>query len=161
MTDVVAALSVVLDRQHPVRDEALTRFYRRWEKEVLVVDKWFALQATSSAPDTLDRVRALTRHPAFDIRNPNRARALIGAFANGNQVRFHAADGAGYAFLGEQIATLDPLNPNIAARLVQPFAKWRRFDPARQALMRGELERILALPKLSKNTYEQASKSLQ
>ena len=160
MTDVIAALAVLVDRDDAVRDDVLRHFYDKWQKEELVVDKWFALQAMSRARDTLERVRKLKQHPAFDIRNPNRTRALIGAFA-GNQVHFHSGDGAGYAFLGEQIAALDPLNPNIAARLVQPFAKWRRFDPARQALIRRELERILARPNLSKNTYEQASKSLQ
>ena len=107
-----------------------------------------------------DRVRELTRHPAFERKNPNRMRALIGAFSQGNQVRFHDATGAGYTLLADEVIALDPINPTTAARLVQPLGAWRRHDQARQALMREQLERVLAVPNLSKNTYEMASKSL-
>jgi aminopeptidase N len=144
----------------PEREAALARFYETWRHEDLVIDKWFALQARSSLPQTPARVRALTAHPAFDRKNPNRVRALIGAFAQGNQLRFHAAGGEGYALLADEIIALDPINPTIAARLVQPLGAWRRHEPGRQALMRRALERILALPGLSKNTYEMVSKSL-
>jgi aminopeptidase N len=160
MTDVLAALSVLVDVDRPERAAALAAFYERWRGDELVVDKWFALQAASSLPDTPARVRALLRHPAFDLRNPNRARALIGAFAAGNQVRFHDATGAGYAFLADQVIALDPLNATTAARIVQPLCAWRRHDAGRQALMKRELERILAAPGLSTNTYEMVSKSL-
>jgi len=100
------------------------------------------------------------RHPAFERKNPNRVRALVGAFAQGNQVRFHDPRGAGYIFLADEVIAIDPSNPTTAARLVQTLGAWRRQDPARQALMQRELERVLAAPGLSKNTYEMVSKSL-
>jgi aminopeptidase N len=111
-------------------------------------------------PETSDRVPELTRHPAFERKNPNRVRALVGTFAQANQLRFHDANGAGYTFLADEVIALDLINPTTAARLVQPLGSWRRHDPARQALMRRELERVLATPDLSKNTYEMVSKSL-
>jgi aminopeptidase N len=160
MTDVLAALAVLADLDRPEREEALAHFYEIWRHDDLVVDKWFALQARSSLPQTLMHVRALSAHPAFDRKNPNRVRALVGAFAQGNQLRFHEASGAGYAFLADEVITLDAFNPTIAARLVQPLGAWRRHEPGRQALMRRELERVLATPGLSKNTYEMVSKSL-
>jgi aminopeptidase N len=125
-----------------------------------VTDKWFGLQARSSLPQTPDRVRELTHHPAFERKNPNRVRALIGTFAQFNQLRFHDMGGAGYVLLADEVLTLDPINPTTAARLVQPFGAWRRYDPTRQSLIRRELERVLAAPNLSKNTYEIVSKSL-
>jgi aminopeptidase N len=160
MTDVLAALAVLVDLDRPERPAALARFFAAWSHDDLVIDKWFALQARSSLPATPRRVRDLTHHPAFERKNPNRVRALVGAFAQGNQLRFHDASGAGYAFLADEVITLDPANPTLAARLVQPLGTWRRHDPARQALMRHQLERILAIPDLSKNTYEMVSKSL-
>ncbi len=125
-----------------------------------MIDKWFSLQARSSLPDTPARVRALAAHPAYDRKNPNRVRALVGAFSQGNQVRFHAGSGAGYVFLADEVIAIDPSNPTTAARLVQPLCAWRRHNPARQSLMQRELERVLAVPNLSKNTYEMVSKSL-
>ncbi|HZT89980.1 MAG TPA: aminopeptidase N [Stellaceae bacterium] len=160
MTDVLAALAVLVDLDCPERVEALTQFYERWSGEDLVVDKWFSLQARSALPDTLERVRALTAHPAFTRRNPNRVNALVGAFGHGNQLRLHRADGAGYSFVADEVLALDPLNPTTAARLAESLCQWRRFDQARQELMRRELRRVLAAPKLSKNTYEIASRSL-
>ncbi|HEY1430668.1 MAG TPA: aminopeptidase N [Stellaceae bacterium] len=160
MTDVLAALAVLIDLDRPERPAALARFYAAWSHDDLVIDKWFALQARSSLPQTPNRVRALTMHPAFERKNPNRVRALIGAFAQGNQLRFHDASGAGYALLADEVVTLDPVNPTTAARLVQPLCVWRRHDTARQALMRRELERVLTTPGISKNTYEMVSKSL-
>jgi len=160
MTDVLAALSVLVDPDRPERPAALARFYAAWWHDDLVIDKWFALQARSSLPATPGRVRELTRHPAFERKNPNRVRALVGAFAQGNQLRFHDASGAGYMLLTDEVIALDRFNPTTAARLVQPLGAWRRYDPARQALMRQQLERVLATPDLSKNTYEMVSKSL-
>jgi aminopeptidase N len=160
MTDVLAALAVLADLDRPERAAALAHFFATWSHDPLVVDKWFSLQARSSLPDTPARVRELAAHPAFERKNPNRVRALVGAFAQGNQVRFHDAGGAGYAFLADEVIAVDPGNPTTAARLVQPLCAWRRQDPARQALMQRELERILATPGLSKNTYELVSKSL-
>ncbi len=160
MTDVLAALTVLIDLHRPERAAALARFYELWSHDDLVIDKWFALQARSSLPQTPERVRELTRHPAFERKNPNRVRALVGTFAQANQLRFHDADGAGYMLLADEVIALDPLNPTTAARLVQPLGSWRRHDSVRQTLMRRELERVLAVPDLSKNTYEMVSKSL-
>src|SRR6516164_4981993 len=160
MTDALAALTVLTDLDRPERSAALARFYDLWSHDDLVTDKWFALQARSSLPQTAGRVRELTGHPAFERKNPNRVRALIGTFSQANQLRFHDGSGAGYVLLADEVIALDPLNPTTAARLVQPLGSWRRHDPARQALMRRELERVLAIPNLSKNTYEMVSKSL-
>ena len=160
MTDVLAALAVLVDIDCPERAAALDAFYRRWEGDPLVIDKWFALQARSSLPGTIEAVRALTLHPAFTRANPNRVRALVGTFAQANPLHFHAATGAGYAFLADEVLTLDKPNPTTAARLVQPLGQWRRYDAARQALMRAALDRILATPGLSPNTHEMVAKSL-
>jgi aminopeptidase N len=160
MTDVLAALGVLVDTDCPEREAALEAFYERWKDDPLVTDKWFALQARSSRPGTIDAVRELTRHPAFIRANPNRLRALIGTFSQGNPLHFHAASGAGYAFLADEVIDLDKTNPTTAARIVQPLGQWRRYDAARQRLMRAELERILAAPGLSANSYEMVAKSL-
>ncbi|HDJ86423.1 MAG TPA: DUF3458 domain-containing protein, partial [Chromatiales bacterium] len=160
MTDVLAALSALARSERPEREPALEEFYERWKDDPLVVDKWFAIQASAPLPDALERVRALTRHPAFNPRNPNKIRALVGAFCRGNPARFHARDGAGYAFLGDWILELDPINPQIAARLVGVLSRWRRYEPRLGELMRAQLERVLAAPNLSRDTYEIASKSL-
>ncbi len=160
MTDVLAALIVLADLDRPEREKALARSYELWSHDDLVVDKWFALQARSSLPGTPQRVRELTHHPAFERKNPNRVRALIGTFGQANQLRFHDASGAGYLLLADEVIAVDPVNPTIAARLVQPLGSWRRHDLAHQALMRRELERVLATAHLSKNTYEVVSKSL-
>ncbi|PKU21376.1 aminopeptidase N [Telmatospirillum siberiense] len=161
MTDTLAALGLLGDVEGPERAAVFQDFYERWQHDDLVIDKWFALQAVSSLPETLERCRSLLAHPAFDLRNPNRVRSLIGAFSQGNQLRFHEAGGAGYAFLAEQIIAIDPLNATMAARLTQPLGAWKRQDAARQSLMRLALERILAVAGLSKGTFEMASKSLQ
>jgi aminopeptidase N len=160
MTDELTALSILSDIDRPERTEALDAFYERWQTEALVIDKWFSIQAMSHLPDTVETVRALTGHPAFTLKVPNRARAVIGAFAAGNQLRFHRADGAGYAFLADQVLAIDPMNPQLAARLLGPLGRWRRQDPARQGLMKAQLQRILDTKGLSKDTYEIASKSL-
>jgi aminopeptidase N len=139
----------------------LADFRARWQHDPLVMDKWFSVQATSPRTDTLARVHGLLADPAFSIRNPNKVRALIGAFATGNPVRFHAADGGGYRFLVDRVLDLDPANPQIAARLLRALARWRRYDPGRQALMRGELERVAGVTGLSKDVYEIAAKSLE
>jgi aminopeptidase N len=159
MTDVLAAMATLSAIDCPERRTALDAFHARWRADNLVLDKWFAIQAMSPLPDTLDAVRALSRHADFDLRNPNRMRALIASFASGNQVRFHDASGAGYRFLSDTIITLDPMNSQVAARLVPPLGQWRRFDAARQALMKQELQRVLDTPSLSKGTFEMASRS--
>ncbi len=159
MSDQVAALGGLVHAGCPEAEEVLAAFYERWRDEALVLDKWFAIQATAPLPSTLERVKGLTSHPAFTIKNPNKVRALIGAFA-ANPVCFHALTGSGYAFVAEQVLTLDPMNPHIAARLAGRFSAWRRHLPARQALIRRELLRILAQPGLSKGVYEVVSRTL-
>ncbi|MGZ5049512.1 MAG: aminopeptidase N [Methylobacter sp.] len=160
MTDQIAALSVIVDNPHPSRQQCLDGFYRQWRDEALVIDKWFALQASSSAPDTFATVQALMQHPAFDLRTPNRVRSLIGAFSQANPLHFHAANGQGYRFLGDQIIALNSLNPQVASRMVSALTSWRRYDEGRQALMKLQLERIMTTEEISKDVYEVASKSL-
>jgi aminopeptidase N len=160
MTDVLAALAGLVNSQRPERSAVLAEFYDRWQHEPLVVDKWFTLQATCRLPQALAEVQGLMAHPAFTLKNPNRVRSLLGAFAQGNPARFHAADGAGYRFLADQVLALEALNPQIAARLLSPLSRWRRYDAARQKLMKGELARIAAKPGLSPDVFEIVSKSL-
>ncbi|MGI9436770.1 MAG: aminopeptidase N [Geminicoccaceae bacterium] len=160
MTDVLAALAQLAESDHPKRDQALESFYDQWQDEPLVIDKWFMLQAIPQRRQALDDVQRLKTHPAFKMTNPNRVRSLIGAFAMGNPTGFHRNDGAGYRFVADQIIELDRLNPQIAARLLGVFGRWRRYDEARQVLMQTEIERILAQPDLSPNSFEVASKSL-
>ena len=161
MSDSLAALGDLCATDLPAREEALAAFHARWHKDDLVLDKWFAIQATSSRPGTIDDVRRLSRHADFDLRNPNRVRALIGAFSAGNQVRFHDASGAGYRLLADTLIELDPINSQTTARMLNPLGTWRRHDAVRAGHMRAELERILAMPKLSRLTYEKASKALE
>ncbi|MBG03039.1 MAG: aminopeptidase N [Rhodospirillaceae bacterium] len=160
MTDSMAALACLVDLECPEREAALRDFYTRWQDDSLVLDKWLSLQAMSSLPGTLSNVKALLDHPVFSLRNPNKVRALIGAFCAGNQLRFHGEDSAGYVFLADQILTLDDINPQVAARLLAPLGQWRRFDEQRQLAMRGQLSRILEKSGLSRDVYEIASKSL-
>lgn len=159
MTDTLFALTILVDTVDDAREKALSAFYQEWKDNPLVLDKWFSVQARSNAPDTLARVQALMRHPAFDIKNPNRVRSLIGAFT-GNPAVFHEKSGAGYKLLADFVIKLDAINPQIAARLVTALGTWRRFDERRQGLMRGELQRIHDLENLSHNSFEMASKSL-
>jgi len=160
MTDVMAAMRNLMDLDCPERLVASKRFYDKWQGDPLVVDKWLTLQAVSRLPDTLDHVKALMQHEAFSIKNPNKVRALIGGFVSGNAYRFHQATGEGYAFLADQVAALDELNPQVAARLVAPLIRWRRYDESRQGLMKQQLQRLIDLPELSKDVYEVVSKGL-
>ena len=159
MTDAVGALAPLVSCNCPERSEALEDFYRRWQGDRQVVDKWFSLKAMSDLPGTIADVQALTGHPAFELTNPNRFRALVGAFSQ-NQPHFHAPDGVGYRFLVDQLLRLIPLNPQVSARLLAPLTTWRRFEPGRQALMQQELMRIQALPDLPRDVYEVVAKSL-
>ena len=160
MTDSLAALSSLAQYDWPEREPQLDKFYRRWQHDAQVVDKWFSIQSSSRLPDTLQRVRQLLHHPAFRLTNPNKVRAVIGRFCLGNQVRFHEASGAGYRFLTDQVIALDKINPQMAARLVSALSRWNRYDAQRQALMKAALKRILATPDTSKDVYEIVSKSL-
>jgi len=160
MTDSLAALSLLADADGPAREAALAAFHARWRGDDLVLDKWFSIQAMAARPDAVAAVRALYAHPDFDLKNPNRARSLIGAFASGNPSQFHDLSGEGYRFLADAVIALDPMNGSIAARLVGPLGQWRRQSAARGALMRRELQRVLDTPALSKGTFEKASKAL-
>jgi aminopeptidase N len=159
MTDMIAGLAALTRMESPLRDGAFTHFHDRFRRDPLVLDKWMGLQAGSPLPETPATVAALMKHPAFDIKNPNRVRALIGAFS-ANHLRFHNADGAGYRLVGEVARTLDPMNPQVAARLAGAFESWRRYDPARQALMRAQLEAIHGLSGISPNLFEVTGKML-
>ena len=159
MTDRQGALGVLVSLDAPQRRQALDAFYDRFREDALVLDKWFALQAAAQLPDTVEDVLRLSTHPDFVITNPNRLRSLAGTFG-GNHWAFHSPDGRGYAFLADMILTADKLNPQVAARLVPPFGRWRRFEPRRAELMRQALERIVATSDLSKDVFEQVSKIL-
>ncbi len=161
MTDVMGALTALNDIDCKERTQAMAEFYQRWQKDSLVVDKWFTIQAQSTLPNTLQTVKELIQHPAFDIKNPNRARALIGAFSVGNPTIFHNPNGEAYVFLTDQVLKVNSFNPQLAARLVEPLIHWRKFDELHQHLMKQQLERIAAAPKLSNDLYEIVTKSLK
>ncbi len=161
MTERLTALAVLVNSSFDKeKAEALAMFADYFKDDPLVMDQWFSVQAGCTLPGGLERVQALMSHPAFTLKNPNKIRALIGAFANQNAINFHRADGAGYRFLADQIITLNALNPQIASRLLTPLTRWRKYAPERQALMKAELERILASGELSSDVYEVVSKSL-
>lgn len=159
MTDVRQALTLLV---HSDRDDlaspALKAFGEKWAHDPLVMDQWFTIQVSRPQADVLDRVKYLMQHPAFSLKNPNKVRALIGAFAQ-NRVNFHRLDGQGYQLLADVVIELNRLNPEIAARLITPLTRWQRFDETRQALMRSQLERIKQEP-LSSNVYEVVEKAL-
>jgi aminopeptidase N len=159
MTDRQGGLMVLCGLDTPAREEALADFYKRYQGNALVIDKWFSLQAGSLHPKVLEHVEALAGHPDFTLTNPNRVRALYMAAAV-NPEAFHASDGAGYRLIADLILALDPINAQTAARFVAPLGRWRRIEPRRSAMMRAELERIAAAPKLSRDTLEQVTKSL-
>ncbi|WP_448502500.1 aminopeptidase N [Sphingomonas sp.] len=159
MTERQGALSALVNTDADSREAALDIFYNRYADNALVLDKWFSTQALATRDDTPDRVAELAGHRDFTLANPNRARALVGAFSV-NQRAFHAQGGRGYRFVADQLIALDRLNPQTAAKLVPPLGRWRRFDERRASLMRAELQRILSAPGLSKDMFEQVSKSL-
>lgn len=160
MTDVRAALTCLAHGDDVARaDAALEAFESQWRHEPLVMDQWFSIQATRPQSDALERVKALLEHPNFSIKNPNRVRALVGAFAGQNRVNFHRLDGQGYAFLADVVKTLNRLNPEIAARLVTPLTRYHALDDARQSLMKAQLEQLRQEP-LSRNLYEVIEKAL-
>ena len=160
MTDTMAALFALNDSPGEEREQAMAQFYSRWKTEKLVVDKWLSLQSTSRLPDTLSRVERLTSHESFDLHNPNRVRALIGAFAQANSLRFHDATGRGYKFIADYVIELDRLNPQVAARLVSVFNNWFRYDDGRQHLIKTQLRRILTESEPSNDVQEIVSKAL-
>ena len=160
MTDIMGALAVLNNLDVPARAAALETYFERFRRDSLVVEKWFSLQAMTNLPGALATVKSLMEHEAYSNRNPNKVRALIGAFVMGNPLGFHASDGSGYGFLGDRVIEIDPFNPSLAARLMRSLGRWRRFDQGRQDLMKAELTRILDTDGLSSDTYEVATKSL-
>jgi aminopeptidase N len=160
MTDRQGALMVLCGLDCPEREVRLAAFYDRYHSNPLVVDKWFTLQALALHPDVIAQVRKLAEHPDFTMKNPNRVRSLHMAFA-GNPKGFHAANGEGYRMVADVILALDPINPQTAARFVPALGRWRRIEPGRAALMKAELERIMAAGNLSRDTFEQVSRSLE
>ena len=164
MTDEIAALTALTHSpsRYAVdqKGAALASFYSKWSDEALVVNQWFAVQATAPLPTTLNQVEELMKHPAFDANNPNKLRALVAGFCMRNPIAFHERKGKGYRFLADQIIQLNARNPQIAARLLTPLTRWRNYDEQRQGLMREQLKRISVTPKLSKDVFEVVTKSL-
>jgi aminopeptidase N len=160
MTDSIAALAALSDGVSRERDAVFAQFEVRWRDEPLVLDKWFALEARSARPDTLARVRHLLAHPRFNAKNPNRVRALVGAFTLRNFARFHASDGSGYAFATDQILALDPTNPQLASAIAGAFNLWKRFPEPRRGLMQAALQRIASAPGLSPDVTEVVTRTL-
>jgi aminopeptidase N len=160
MTEMTAGLAALARMDSPRRQAAFAHFHDRFRNDPLVLDKWMGMQALSPRPDTVEQVRALMSHPIFSLKNPNRVRALVGAFAIGNPLRFHDRTGAGYRLVREVVQTLDSLNPQTAARMAAAFENWRRYDAERQRLMRAELEAIASGTGLSANLYEMVTKML-
>ncbi|MFB0709743.1 aminopeptidase N [Buttiauxella noackiae] len=160
MTDSIAALSASVAAQLPCRAELLGAFDEKWHQDGLVMDKWFILQATSPAADTLSKVRELLNHRSFSMGNPNRVRSLIGAFAAGNPATFHALDGSGYQFMVEMLSELNHRNPQVASRLIEPLIRLKRYDAKRQEMMRAALEQLRGLENLSGDLFEKISKAL-
>jgi aminopeptidase N len=159
MTDRLAALAAMTNNDHPAAADALHQFYQDFESEALVIDKWFSLQAVSHAT-TAAGVRELMRHPAFTIKNPNRARSLLFAFCNNNPAQFHAADGSGYALWAEQVIVLNEINPQVAARLARALDRWRKYAPHLQTGMKAALEKVAATKALSNDVAEVIGKAL-
>jgi aminopeptidase N len=159
MTDRFAALAALVNGDAPGKDAALAHFYAEFEQEALVVDKWFSLQGMSRATD-VPKMRELMTHPAFTLKNPNRARSLIFSFCNANPARFHARDGSGYEFWSDQVIALNAINPQVAARLARSLDRWRKYDPAFQSMMRAALQRVADSRALSKDVLEVITKSL-
>jgi len=158
MTDQMAALGAISGNPGEDRKQALQSFYNQWSNEPLVMLKWLGLQAGSNIEGNLEVMKELLDHPAFDIKNPNKVYSLIGGFTR-SAVNYHAADGSGYEFIGDIVIKLDKLNPQVAARMVGPFTKYKKYDDARQELMRAQLQKILK-SEPSENVYEIVFKSL-
>ena len=161
MTDVAAALRAMVHNDAPQTEEALQLYYDKWKHEPLVIDQWFAIQASSPVENCLLKVKRLMEHPLFELTNPNKVRALIATFCSANLVNFHNSDGSGYEFLSEIVLKLDAINPQIAARIVNPLSRWRQQDDLRRELMVAALEKIKSEPNLSNDLYEMVSKSLE
>jgi len=161
MTDQIASFALLVNCSNSeARTQAIDQFFKQWSKDELVMDKWFAIQATCELPGTLVQVKHLLQHPSFSMTNPNKVRSVVGAFCQANPRHFHAIDGSGYAFLSEMLMTLDKINPQITARLATPFTRWKSYDQPRQALIRQQLEQLAKLD-LSRDLREVVDKSLK
>ncbi|MFL0799790.1 MAG: aminopeptidase N [Agarilytica sp.] len=164
MTDELSAFTAIVHSPKAsidaLRQTCIQVFYKKWQHEALVMNSWFAVQAMSPVPGTLDKVNALIGHPAFDMNNPNKIRAVIATFASRNAINFHRLQGDGYGFLADKVIHLNETNPQIASRLITPLTRWQRYDDTRKGLMKAQLERIAAQPDLSKDVYEVVTKSL-
>lgn len=160
MTDTIAALRALSNTDSRERESALRIFFEKWQKDALVVDKWLSIQAESKLSSVIQDVKKLLQHPAFDIKNPNKVYALIGAFGNRNPSNFHSISGEGYQLLADVVIQLDSLNPNVAARMIKPLTDFKRYDEKRQELMREQLERIAHKKKISRDVAELVNKSL-
>jgi aminopeptidase N len=160
MTDTMSGLGLLAEQAGPEGEHALRAFYEQWQHDRQVVDKWLSVQAQSSLPNTLLRIKGLMKHPAFSIKNPNNVRALIGQFCRNNPINFHNKDGSGYQFLAEQIKVLNGLNPQVASRMLGAFNSWRQYDEDRQILMKQALSDIAAHEGLSADVYEVVTKYL-
>ncbi len=161
MTDRMGVLNALCDYDGPERSWVLSEFYEQWQHHPVVLDKWFRIQALSELPQTFEQVQQLMTHAAFDLKNPNKVYALIGAFSMGNLQGFHDPSGKAYDWLADVIITLNGFNPKVAARMIEAFSTWQRFDAARQAKMRLALEKIQRTPNLSPDLLEVLSKYLQ
>ncbi|MDF4258792.1 aminopeptidase N [Vibrio parahaemolyticus] len=160
MTDTIAAMSAANSAQLECREELMADYSDKWKHDGLVMDKWFALQGTNPAEDALEKVKATMNHEAFSLKNPNRTRSLIGSFLAANPVRFHDKSGSGYQFAGEILRQLDDSNPQVASRMIDPLLKFRKYDEARQAMIRAELEKLKAMDNLAKDLFEKVTKAL-
>ncbi len=160
MTDTIAAMSAANSAQLECREELMADYSDKWKHDGLVMDKWFALQGTNPAEDALEKVKATMNHEAFSLKNPNRMRSLIGSFLAANPVRFHDKSGSGYQFAGEILRQLNDSNPQVASRMIDPLLKFRKYDEARQAMIRAELEKLKAMDNLAKDLFEKVTKAL-
>ena len=161
MTDELACFKILSQIDPDIKQKAVEKFYSKRKHDKLVLDKWFAVQAGSSLPNTLEIVKSLTSHCDFSIKNPTKVRSLIYYFAMQNPISFHQKNGGGYRFIADQIILLDKINHQVAARLSSCFNLWKKYDDQRKALMQKELERILSIQTLSKNVYEIVSRALE
>ncbi|EJC1445466.1 aminopeptidase N [Vibrio parahaemolyticus] len=160
MTDTIAAMSAANSAQLECREELMADYSDKWKHDGLVMDKWFSLQGTNPAEDALEKVKATMNHEAFSLKNPNRTRSLIGSFLAANPVRFHDKSGSGYQFAGEILRQLNDSNPQVASRMIDPLLKFRKYDEARQAMIRAELEKLKAMDNLAKDLFEKVTKAL-
>ncbi|MAD02530.1 MAG: aminopeptidase N [Pseudoalteromonas sp.] len=161
MTNALAALSAVVKANHPLCDTLLNEFDAKWCHDVLVMDKWFALQAMKDSATSINDIKALYDHPSFDFGNPNRVRALVGSFSHFNITQFHRADGKGYQLLGDLLVKLNDINPQNASRMLTPFMSWKRYDENRSAAMKAQLQRLADLDGLSDDLFEKVEKALE